>query len=258
MKRTRICALLSVLAISACARDDATASNCETLADRIADYPPHGASDAKLVSALSELNACPASPDREFALAVQRYNAGDTRAATTRMESLGSDDPKLEPKRLAFLYWAYYNTFDSGQEEKAKRLVADAKRRFPESPYTKMIAASEVCYEGSCAQALPDLMTTDAQLHQIRALPLLALAYADYGDFKSAAATFDKLKKEIGTAAPDDMSLYGAVVTYANVGRLRDAKAAFAEFEASNPNVHTSNLDKAKEVIATAESNSSP
>ena len=145
----------------------------------------------------------------------------------------------------------YYSSFR--QQEKRRAVALDARTRFPDSPYSRMIGGVQDCIDGRCAKALKDLQAADAQLHEIRALSFLALAYASNEDFLRSAEALDLMRRVAGDCIMTDHVVYVSVVTYVNVGRGEEAKQVYMRFLEAFPGSSASSfMRKSQNVLMQA------
>lgn len=208
------------------------ASNCDSLLSEVAKGNTGliaGGPSADLSRKVAALrDECKRSFERDFQLAVYSTNTGDPDQAISLLQGIASNDPQTEPKRLSALYWSLYRTF-SRREERGI-VAADARARFPDSPYTRLIGGAEDCIKGKCASALADLQFADSQLHEVEGLQFLAFAYAANDDFRNAEKTLDLLRRVAGDRTMTERLVYVSVVTYVNMGRGAEAKGIYTRF----------------------------
>ncbi|BDU14897.1 tetratricopeptide repeat protein [Lysobacter auxotrophicus] len=183
---------------------------------------------------------CKATFERNMQLALYSANSGDPDSAVSLLREIASNDAESEPRRLNTLYWVLYRTF-SRHEERGK-VAADARARFPDSPYTRLIGGAEDCINGRGKAALTDLQYADSQLHEFQGLPFLAFAYAANDDFANAASTLDLLQRVTGGRMMEDRTVYTSVVTYVNMGRDADAVEIYQRFLQDFPQAFDSNF----------------
>lgn len=250
-----VVATFFAVALPSCSFSEPLTVHCDSLSAEVATYNRRfavaPATEDISVKVDDLKNRCEASIERNYQLAIYDGNKGDLQSTITLLNEVVSDDPELEPQRLAMLYWAYYATYQN--RDLMVDLVREATQKYPDSPYSRMIIGVQSCRSGvagKCADALSDLKFADESTHEIRLLPYLAYAYADAGDFKGAAAYLDQMHSLVGDRVLDDRIVYIGVVTYANVGRASDARELLSRFLALHPGMpETKSVQMAKEVL---------
>lgn len=247
--RSLLLGVLALIAAPACSTQ--SVSNCDARIDEIArQVVPH---QYTLEAANDLREACPASFQRNYELA-RIYAAHEQfKESLKYLDEVSTDDPSIEPQRLALKYWILYNTFESRDEMRS--LAIEASSKFPQNPYSRMLAGVEACLDDACRSALPDLESAASSLREVRLLPFLSYAYTQQGRAAEAAKAFDTfLANGGGEHALSDLMVYVGVVAYANNGQSAEARQVLELGERAANGRSPPNLVKARAVIAALES----